>query len=329
MPYLKDNLVKQDNNKKLQPLNFFKIPTPGRYSISPIPSKEVAKTKPLSLYHRRNITSIIRAPYKHYSLIRQSNSFASESCKGFNPNNPSKQNQDSIIIQPSLNKETSLFGICDGHGQYGKEVSNFIALNLPVHLKNEQISVDSFTDPIRKIENDLKKCEFDVSYSGTTLVACCISKNILYSINIGDSRAVLGRRGYIKWEAIQLTRDHKPDLPDEANRIRSSGGRVASTNSNGPARVWMLEKNSPGLAMSRSLGDTVVHQIGVISDPEISQRTLTKDDEFLVIGSDGLFEFLSNQEIVVITAANPENPKKACEELVNTARSRWIKVKNN
>ena len=78
--------------------------------------------------------------------------------------------------------------------------------------------------------------------------------------------------------------------------------------------------------MSRSLGDSVVHQIGVSAEPEITERRICEDDEFIVIGSDGLFEFMNNAEIAAIVAGNFGNPKKACDELVTIARNRWGKV---
>jgi len=59
----------------------------------------------------------------------------------------------------------------------------------------------------------------------------------------------------------QLSRDHKPDVPEEAARIKKTGGRVHSYKgpfgeSLGPERVWLANEDTPGLAMSRSLGDT-------------------------------------------------------------------------
>ena len=143
---------------------------------------------------------------------------------------------------------------------------------------------------------------------------------------MGDSRAVLGRKGFVRWEAVQLTVDHKPDIPSEAARIRSCGGRVSQSGSSGPMRVWMAEKNAPGLAMSRSLGDSMIHSFGVSSDPDIFERNLSENDEFIVIGSDGLFEFLSNQDVVTIVGDHVGDAKAACEELIATSRSRWARV---
>ena len=68
----------------------------------------------------------------------------------------------------------------------------------------------------------------------------------------------------------------------------------------GPQRVWLKEQEIPGLAMSRSLGDTVAHSVGVISNPETKCFTISTEDKFLVVGSDGVFEFLSNEEVAEI-----------------------------
>jgi serine/threonine protein phosphatase PrpC len=52
--------------------------------------------------------------------------------------------------------------------------------------------------------------------------------------------------------------------------------------------------------MSRSFGDLIGATVGVISEPELSVRHLHPNDKFLIIGSDGLWEFMSNQEVVDI-----------------------------
>lgn len=62
----------------------------------------------------------------------------------------------------------------------------------------------------------------------------------------------------------------------------------------GPARVWLKIENVPGLAMSRSFGDAVAHSVGVIPDPEFFELEINSSDKFIIIGSDGLWEFISN-----------------------------------
>merc|ERR1711981_1427065 len=104
--------------------------------------------------------------------------------------------------------------------------------------------------------------------------------------NIGDSRITLGTMEGSTLTAKPLSDDHKPDRPDEKARILQRGGRVFAVEYDdgidGPFRVWLGHMDVPGLAMSRSLGDTVAHSAGVISDPEYSERDLNPHtDKFI------------------------------------------------
>jgi serine/threonine protein phosphatase PrpC len=56
----------------------------------------------------------------------------------------------------------------------------------------------------------------------------------------------------------------------------------------------------PGLAMSRSLGDKLAHSVGVSSLPEVKSYYIKPNDKYIVLGSDGVFEFLSNEEVAKI-----------------------------
>ena len=131
---------------------------------------------------------------------------------------------------------------------------------------------------------------------------CLIRGNKLLVLNVGDSRAILACDVGDERKIVALTRDHKPSLEDEKQRILKAGGRVFSMEYedgyNGPARVWLADQDVPGLAMSRSLCDTVAHSVGVISEPEITEYELTDDDRVLVMGSDGLWEFISSEEVI-------------------------------
>jgi serine/threonine protein phosphatase PrpC len=74
----------------------------------------------------------------------------------------------------------------------------------------------------------------------------------------------------------------------------------------GPHRVWLKDTDIPGLAMSRSLGDKVAHSVGVSSLPEIISDFVDVDDCFLVIGSDGVFEFMTNEAVSEIVMPHYE-----------------------
>lgn len=102
-----------------------------------------------------------------------------------------------------------------------------------------------------------------------------------------------------------MSTDHKPSLPTEAARIKKNGGRIEpfydeDGNPIGPERVWKMDENKPGLAMSRSFGDRVAATLGVTWIPEITERIVEEHDKFLIMASDGVWEFISNEEV-----ANP------------------------
>jgi serine/threonine protein phosphatase PrpC len=98
----------------------------------------------------------------------------------------------------------------------------------------------------------------------------------LFIANVGDSRAILIKKNEDNpknFSVQALTRDHKPCDSDEGKRIIEAGGRVDSYRDNegkkiGPERVWLLDEDIPGLAMSRAFGDAVACEVGVNAIPE-------------------------------------------------------------
>ena len=130
-----------------------------------------------------------------------------------------------------------------------------------------------------------------------------------------------------------LSYDLKPNLPLEKKRIYKSGGRVEQFkekdgNMNGPPRVWVKDEMFPGLAMSRSIGDFIASSVGVIPDPEIIEYTLDNNSRYMIIATDGIWEFLSNEKVMKI--GNKFYPKyeplNLCNELVKEANLCWEKV---
>ena len=95
----------------------------------------------------------------------------------------------------------------------------------------------------------------------------------------------------------------------------------------GPPRVWLKKQDYPGLAMSRSFGDRVAHSVGVSEKPEIKEYKFCKEDKFFVVASDGLFEFISSQDIVNIIKDYylSGDIVGCCEYLYELSREKWIK----
>lgn len=251
--------------------------------------------------------------------------------KGYAPYNPRKQNQDSIIMEEDEKTKCLLFAALDGHGELGDHVSQYFRDRLPKmlfsHPQFPKNCAAALTDCITVLDKEVNK-DIDTKFSGTTAVICTIIGNVLTCANVGDSRIILGMindEGNLVVDEVST--DHKPDTPAEKKRIEEAGGRVFAVTYedgiDGPARVWLAKIDIPGLAMSRSLGDTVAHSVGVSSTPEITIKTITPQHKFLVMGSDGLWEFISNQETLKVCAKFVK-PEDACDCLVKEAYQRWM-----
>jgi serine/threonine protein phosphatase PrpC len=140
------------------------------------------------------------------------------------------------------------------------------------------------------------KSRIDAMLSGTTCVMTFFNHDMILCANAGDSRAILVSEhekgsgpGEGHYYFTQLSRDHKPELPDEAQRILARNGRIEPSRITpdmyqggfnrrakfqqpqffGPKRVWLKNKQLPGLAMTRSIGDLVAGSVGVTPEPEL------------------------------------------------------------
>ena len=112
--------------------------------------------------------------------------------------------------------------------------------------------------------------------------------------------------------------------------ILGSNGRIDSYrdqlgNQIGPMRVWLKNEDIPGLAMTRSFGDSMACRVGVNAIPEIKEFVLTPEDKVMVLASDGVWEFLQNQEVanIVYPFFLQKNTEGAAEALVRAAFKRW------
>lgn len=231
-----------------------------------------------------------------------------------------------------------VFGVFDGHGRNGHEVSQSVADRLAGHLAEheDQISVN----PEQKLEAAAKAADHDVfkrfadriEYSGSTGVMVLFdrAKRVLHVANVGDSRAVMGQLNpdakSPRWDALALTKDCKPDNPEERERIEVSGGTVSKLlepdgTPVGPMRVWedaTLQK--PGLATSRTFGDGCGRSVGVISTPVVTSHKLLPEDRFLLVASDGLWDSLGNDEAVRIVGKFIHIPQVAVKALLEAVR---------
>ncbi|CAK56217.1 unnamed protein product (macronuclear) [Paramecium tetraurelia] len=251
-------------------------------------------------------------------------SYQSRTLSGLNINNQQKVNQDSYLILKDL--QYKLFGIYDGHGKFGHLVSSFIKFNLEKFIKSDIGNADEMKVAYELLNNKLLESNIDTQLSGSTGISVHIKEHHLFCCNVGDSKAILGRRQLMnKYQSIRLNRLHKP-IGLERDRIIKFGGRIEYVygRPRSPLRVWMQNEDMPGLAMTRSFGDKMGIKAGIIAVPEIFEIQLTKDDHFILIGSDGLFEHLSEEDICkLISRYYPLQIEKAADMLMLEAQKQW------
>ena len=241
-----------------------------------------------------------------------------------------KINQDLYLVQINfINIEGfNLYGVLDGHGENGHKVAiftrDFIIDKLTSFFNKHKVdslfeiypllkknNFSIIKDIYQEIDNELLNQNFNSNFSGTTCIIVFQIGDKLICSNVGDSRAILIYTSKIEdidllsTKINELSYDQKPELPKEKKRIYSMGGIVDQMldnkgKRNGPFRVWDGNNNYPGLAMSRSIGDLKGKKCGLISEPEIIEYNLDQRSKYMVICSDGVWEFLNNEDIMKI-----------------------------
>eukprot|EP00249_Psilotum_nudum_P011685 c23320_g1_i1 orf=2-808(-) len=112
-------------------------------------------------------------------------------------------------------------------------------------------------------------------------------------------------------------------VTEEAERIRMCRGRVSALQDEPDVhRVWLPDDDSPGLAMARAFGDFCLKDFGLIAVPEITYRRITERDQFIVLATDGVWDVLSNKEVVEVVSAAPTRTT-AARALVETSVRGW------
>ena len=296
--------------------------------------------------HHRPSTQIVPEDMKVNALATgRVKNVASLSQAGKGEDGFTKVNQDSfLVLQNEYNlKDFNIFSVMDGHGVNGHLVSRFVTKYFTSFFKkNKKMnSSNSSEDQIfyrlkkndhdvlkrafRHAERDIEKnSDIDANFSGTTCVMVFQVGNRILCGNVGDSRAIMVKGD----KAIPLSIDQKPDDPEESKRIKENGGEISQYEEDGeksgPFRVWQKGEVYPGIAMSRSIGDFIASKLGVIPEPKFIDEKIDKDTKFIVVASDGIWEFLDNDTVKnMVMPFYEKNDPNACKELVKKATEFW------
>lgn len=253
--------------------------------------------------------------------------------KGLKPESPNQDSWSVLMVE----QDFSVYAVFDGHGAKGHDVSNFVRINFPKVLVNsdhfredpEQALKDTYRKIQTMIEVQTKTGNLNATMSGTTasVILHRLTDKKLFVSHCGDSRCVVARNG-AKGIAVPLMADHKPQDPLEKKRIESRGGRVVF---DGFANFRVYAKGGayPGLNMSRALGDLMgYYDAGISCEPTVSQFDLEDDDTMILLCSDGVWEFIKDEEAVKIclplSQGPMKNPNQAAEILAKEAWDRWM-----
>ena len=205
--------------------------------------------------------------------------------------------EDSHIYTLSAAEDSSAsyFGLFDGHG--GKQVSNYLAQHLQreIMLKQKDYKEGKIADAIRKgfisTDQNIKRNQhLKPLFCGSTAIVIIIKDGVIYTANLGDSRAVACVSGH----SLPLSFDHKPHINTERDRIIKAG-------------AWVKNDRVKGtLAVSRSFGDfslkcipNVRLELQPVSNfPDISIKEVSPDIEFIIMACDGIWDVKSNKEVI-------------------------------
>ena len=242
-------------------------------------------------------------------------------------------NEDRVSIIINMNKpkdynkgrwpKTSFFGIYDGHG--GEGCSEYLRDNLHKLICNNEYFPENISEAIKfgisKAEQDFlnnfalsENKEEIIDKSGSCAIIIIIVDSNIYIANVGDSRCLLSMNNGNQY--IEVTKDHKPNSPNEIIRIKKNGGNIYQSQTvinntenmelNGKILIGPYRVLPGRLSVSRTIGDAEAKIVKfggnpnvIICEPEIFMYDLKKEDiDFFILGCDGIYDQMSNKEVL-------------------------------
>ena len=341
----KINLISAEQEDEDEP----KSPSPPKHKKGKKKDEKEDKKDDKKEHHHRGSTHSIPENMKVNAIPEgRVKNVGSQSQAGKGEDGFTKVNQDSfLVLQNEYNlKDFNIFSVMDGHGVNGHLVSRFVTKYFTSFFKNNKKMNSSNEDEnaicyrLKKNEYDIlkrafrhaerdigKNSDIDANFSGTTCVMVFQVGEKIICANVGDSRAIMVKGTKV----IPLSIDQKPDDPEESKRIIENGGEISQFEEDGeksgPFRVWKKGEVYPGIAMSRSIGDLIASTLGVIPEPKFLEEKIDKDTKFIVVASDGVWEFLDNNAVrdIVMPYYDKNDPNGACKELIKKSTEWWNK----
>lgn len=295
-------------------------------------------------------------------------------------------NKDRFSIRQdfALTSSDACFTVCDGYGKGGAVCAEYVSKRIPSRIahdlikkkrhSSDKLSQEEIIDSCSKAYKETHEAILrnpdtnrDIHVSGSTCT-CAIffgEEKRLFISNVGDSRAVLGRKSNsfpVHHITQPLSYDQNLYRGQERKRIRETQkARILTmdqVDSLAPVqlgineqvhgtqehheyrdliegvdvetgwRIWTLDEDWPGMMATRTIGGKGGQELGVIPDPEMVVLDLHEEDEIVVLATDGIFEFLTNQGVIDICSkslqpgqndTNAPGPLDACKAVIKTS----------
>lgn len=266
-----------------------------------------------------------------------------------------------------------ILGVFSGHGEHGYRCSQWLKRELPLQLIDHSLWAQDVMSVLRDVSIHVGETMagdmpgMDTSFSGSTCTCLVIRRGVLHILHIGACRCLLISHEappFHTWKDAQttkrkasasskvglalkgtpLTEDHLCDVPRERRRIEHEGGRVFAVRYNdgtmGPVRLWLKTIDTPGLAVSRSFGDSIgLRHGGLSSEAETGLYKLSgfddRGDFLIILATDGLWAVCSNDEAAhiasqVIAGSHFRDPlislsSAIADALIGEAERRWLR----
>ena len=351
--------IKEQNPKKVEEPQKKEEPKISKEISKSLPITTITKSRRRSIgagmRHYNKKESQIKKEFKKITYVKTSRSTSEQGME----DGHKKINQDSYIHEKNINGVVNfnIFGVLDGHGDFGHLASNFVKGYILNRIKNHpSIKYLNDTKKIYKVltsreyhiitnifldaDIQIKKEKFNCEMSGTTCILVFQLDEHLICANTGDSRAILiydesPNNNLTQTKVFPLSIDSKPENPGEKERIIACGGEIDQMVDEdnigvGPYRIWIKGEQYPGIAMSRSIGDMDAKTVGVIPNPQFIEYTLNSKSKYMLVCSDGIFEFISNEEVMNIanTFYSKNDIFGLCKTLTDKSTELWLKDDN-
>lgn len=265
-----------------------------------------------------------------------------KSIVGYDPDVADKVNQDAAF---SLALERYVFcGVLDGHGKRGHLLNAYLCPFIERTLKEKLVNNPDPLNLSSLLEETFEEAQqsalidenVPAGRSGTTCVTSVFDKNtgMIYTANVGDSRCIVGYYDTSSindtWYVEALSEATTTGCPEERERIEQGEGRIDKG-----GNVWY---GPVGIAMTRSLGNGVMKRANILSKPVITKCNIlsqiacdSKGKCLIITGTDGIFDVMTNEEVVHRLAKGLEDrgdfieDKFFCDDLIAEAHRLWRK----